>query len=257
MELEIHIILAMIGVGILVGFINTLAGSGSLLSLPLLIALGLPANVANGTNRIGILMQSIVATGSFKKSKIFEWKEGLWLSVPSVIGSLVGAYFAIGLTNEVMEMTIGGLMIVMLLLMFYKPERWVSGQAGAIKAKPGIWQLIIFFAIGFYGGFIQAGVGFFLLAGLVLGAGFDLIKANAIKVLIVLLYTPFALAVFMYNNQVNYLYGFILGLGSMVGAYLASRYAVGLGANYVRYFLMVVLFLSSLQLLGFFSMLGF
>lgn len=250
MELEIHIVVAVIGVGVLVGFINTLAGSGSLLSLPLLIALGLPANVANGTNRIGILMQSIVATSSFKKNKVFEWKEGLWLSAPAVVGSLAGAYFAIGLTNETMETAIGILLVIMFVLMIYKPNKWLKEQAGDVNAKPGVWQILIFFAIGFYGGFIQAGVGFFLLAGLVLGAGFDLIKANAIKVLIVLLYTPFALAVFMYNNQVNYLYGFILGIGNMIGAYLASRFAMGLGAKYVRIFLMVVLFVASLKLLG-------
>ena len=250
MVLEWYIIAAVIVVGFIVGFINTLAGSGSLLSLPLLIFLGLPATMANGTNRIGILMQSIVATLSFKKSKVFTWKEGLFFSIPAVIGSLFGAYFAIGMSDETMELAIGILLVIMFFLLLYKPDKWVKEQAGFVHEKPGFWQIIIFFLIGFYGGFIQAGVGFFLLAGLVLGAGINLVKANAIKVLIVLLYTPFALAVFIYNNQVDYLLGFILGIGNMIGAYVASKTALKFGPKYIRIFLLVVLFFAAIKLTG-------
>lgn len=247
--MEWYIYLAVIGVGILVGFINTLAGSGSLLSLPLLIFLGLDANTANGTNRIGILMQSLVATGKFKQQKVFSWKEGIWLSIPAVIGSIIGALFASKTDSVYLEFAIALLLVFMFFILLFKPDKWIKGQAGKVKEKPSFLQIIIFFGIGLYGGFIQAGVGFFLLAGLVLGAGFDLVKANAIKVLIVLLYTPFALGIFMYYNQVDYKLGLILGVGNMIGAYIAAKMSVNWGPKIVRIFLLIAILISAIKLL--------
>jgi len=247
--MEWYIYLLIIAVGVIVGFINTIAGSGSLLSLPFFIFLGLDANTANGTNRIGILMQSISATYSFKNQKSFEWKEGIFLSIPAVVGSIFGAFSAISLSSKVMEIVIGGILLLMLLLVLIKPEKWIYGKKEKLTEKPTLIQILIFFAIGLYGGFIQAGVGFFLLAGLVLGAGFDLVKANSIKVLIVLLYTPFALAVFIYNHQVDYKLGFIFGIGGMIGAWLAAKISVKKGAKFIRIFLIITIFAAALKLI--------
>lgn len=252
--MEWYIILAIIGVGILAGFINTLAGSGSLLTLPLLMFLGLPANVANGTNRIGIVFQGLAASGSFKRQKVFDIKAAKWLVIPSVIGAILGSIWAVNLTDQIMEYVIGGLLIVMFFIILYKPESWIKEQSGKVNEKPSIIQIIIFFFIGLYGGFIQAGVGFFLLAGLVLGAGYDLVKANAIKVFITLVYTLFALVVFMINKQVDYLLGFILAIGSMIGAYIGAHVAVSWGPKFVRVILLVAIVASALKLLGVFDM---
>jgi len=248
--MEWYIVLAVIGVGFMAGFINTLAGSGSLLTLPMLMFLGLPANVANGTNRIAILLQNVVGVASFKQQKVLNVKMGLWLAVPAIIGSLIGAQIAINLNETMMERAIGVLLFVMFFLILYKPQQWVKGKAGEVRAKPTILQFIIFFFIGVYGGFIQAGVGLFLLAGLVLGAGVDLVKANALKLLIVLLYTPFALAIFFFNDQINWKIGLILAVGNMLGAFVASLFAVAWGAKYVRYILLAVILFSALKLLG-------
>src|SRR6056297_3100535 len=248
--MEWYLILAVIGVGFMAGFINTLAGSGSLLTLPMLMFLGLPANVANGTNRIAILLQNVVGVASFKQQKVLNVKMGLWLAAPAIIGSLAGAQIAINLNETMMERAIGILLFVMFFLILYKPQQWVKGKAGEVSAKPTILQFIIFFFIAIYGGFIQAGVGLFLLAGLVLGAGVDLVKANALKLLIVLLYTPFALAVFFFNDQINWKIGLILAVGNMLGAFVASRFAVAWGAKYVRYILLAVILFSALKLLG-------
>ncbi|MBN2519423.1 MAG: sulfite exporter TauE/SafE family protein, partial [Bacteroidales bacterium] len=166
-----------IGGGIVAGFINTLAGSGSLLTLPILMFLGLPANIANGTNRIAILMQSIVSVTSFKQQKVLDLKQGLWLSIPVVIGSLVGAKIAVDINEKLMYNCVAGLLIFMFFVILYKPERWIKGKAGNIETKPSVIQIIIFFLIGLYGGFIQAGVGIFLLAGLVFTVGTDLVKS--------------------------------------------------------------------------------
>ncbi|MBN1181476.1 MAG: sulfite exporter TauE/SafE family protein [Bacteroidales bacterium] len=240
----------LIGAGILAGFINVLAGSGSLLTLPFLMFLGLPANVANGTNRIAILLQNVVAVASFKEQKVLQFKQGIWLSIPAVIGSIIGAQIAVNLNEAIMHKTIGGLLVFMFFLILFKPSVWLKGKAGQVDAKPKIWQIIIFFFIGLYGGFIQAGVGFFLLAGLVLGAGFDLVKSNAIKVLIVLIYTVFALIVFVINDQVNYKFGLILSIGNMIGAFIGSRVAVSWGPKFVRYFLLFILLSASAKLFG-------
>jgi len=247
--MEWYLVLAVIGVGFFAGFINTLAGSGSLLTLPLLMFLGLPANVANGTNRIAILLQNVVGVTSFKQQKVLETRLGIWLALPTLVGALLGAQIAIELNEEIMRKAIGGVLVVMFFLILYKPNSWIKEQAGQVKAKPSALQLIIFFFIGIYGGFIQAGVGLFLLAGLVLGAGVDLVKANALKVFIILLYTPFALGIFMYNGQVDYKLGLILALGNMLGAFVGSRVAVSWGAKFVRWVLLFVIIISAGKLL--------
>jgi len=251
--MEWHYVLAVIGVGIVTGFINTVAGSGSLISLPLLMFLGLSPATANGTNRIAILLQSLVGLGGFKKysnmSKA-EWKLGYWLTIPSIIGALVGAQIAVKLDDNYLEKIIAILLIIMFFLILFKPEKWLKGKEEGVPEKPTWIQCIIFFFIGIYLGFIQAGVGFFLLAGLVLSVGFDLIKSNAIKILVVLLCTPFALGVFIYNGNVNYLWGLILGFGAMIGAFLATRFAAKLGANFVRYVVLITIAIDALKLLG-------
>ncbi len=251
--MEWYIVLAVIGVGFIAGFINTLAGSGSLLTLPLLMFLGLPANVANGTNRIAILLQNIVGISSFRQQHVLSFKEGLIIGIPAAVGALIGARIAINLNDEIMSRTIGGLLVFMLLIIILKPDRWIKEQAGGTPVVRW-FQIIIFLVIGIYGGFIQAGVGFFLLAGLVLGTGHELVKANALKVFIVFLYTPFALAIFILNDQVDYKLGLILAIGNMLGAFLGSRVAVKWGAKAVRYFLIIALAFASLKLLGIFDL---
>jgi uncharacterized membrane protein YfcA len=251
--MEWYIYIAVIFVGFIAGFINTLAGSGSLLTLPFLIFLGLPANVANGTNRIAILLQNIVGVSSFKKQKVFEFKEGYRLAIPAVLGSVIGAQIAVGFNEELMRKTIGGLLLFMFFIILYKPDKWIKGQVGKNIGKPTILQMVIFFFIGIYGGFIQAGVGFFLLAGLVLGAGADLIKANALKIFIILIYTVFALAIFMIHQQVDYKMGLILAVGNMAGAFIAAKFAVNWGVKFVRLILLIVIIIASAKFLGLFE----
>lgn len=240
-----------VGAGIVAGFINTLAGSGSLITLPLLMFLGLPANVANGTNRISILFQSLVGSTGFRKEGKLEIKTGLWLAVPTILGSVTGALFALKLNEVIMTRAIGILLVVMFFMVLFRPEIWLKGKESNKAAKIGWINVIVFFIIGVYGGFIQAGVGFFLLGGLVMGVGYDLIKANALKNLLVFLYTPFALVVFIVNNQVDYKAGLILALGSMLGAWLATKTAVKQGTAFVRYILLIAILGSAVKLIFF------
>ena len=246
-------VLALIGTGLAAGFINTNAGGGSMLVLPLLMFLGLPANVANGTNRIAILFQNIIGVSRFRKKGVLNLKTDYRLALPAVIGSLIGAMVAVEINTQALEKVIAGLMVAMFFLVVLKPNVWVKERAEVVTAKPTVLQYIVFFLIGLYGGFIQMGVGFFLLAGLVLGSGYDLVKANAVKVFIVLIYTIFSLGIFIYHQQVDILAGLILAAGNMTGAWLGVHFSVKGGAKYVRYVLIAALVIVILNLFGVFG----
>ncbi len=255
MEIAWYIYPLIIASGIACGFINTLAGSGSLITLPLLIYLGLPANIANGTNRVAILLQSIVAVGGFRRQKMFGFRESLRFVIPASIGGLVGAQIAVGLDEEVLRRVLGALMIVMLFVILLRPKRFIEGTD--TEGESHKWFIYpVMFAIGVYGGFIQAGVGIFLIAGLVLVAGIELVRANAIKVLIIFVFTIVALGVFVANDQVRWIPGLILGVGNMIGAQIAVKMSIKGGARFVRWVLIAVVAASAVLLLGLDRVLG-
>ncbi len=240
-------IILLIVAGVFVGFINTLAGGGSIISLSILMLLGLPANVANGTNRIGILFQNIAGVASFKQQKVLETRKAMFLAIPAVIGSLIGAWVAVDINEEIFEKAIGGIMLLMMVLMLVNPQKLLHGRQNLTEKKISFWQILLFLGIGFYGGFIQLGIGYFLIAAIV-GLGYDLVKTNAIKLLIVLIYTPFTLIIFIINDQVNWAYGLTLTIGTFLGAIIASRLAVKKGVNFVRWVIIFVIILTSLHL---------
>lgn len=241
---------AVILAGIAAGFINTLAGSGSLITLSLMSFLGIPLDIANGSNRVGVLSQNIAGIGSFHKKKLIDWRGGLMLAVPASIGSFVGARIVADLNEDVLSIVLGIVMIVMLIVILVNPKRWLEGTLEEFEGWPSLTQLVAFFLIGVYGGFIQAGVGIFLLAGLVLNAGYNLVRANAVKMLINLIFTAVALAVFVMNDQVDWTIGILLAIGNSAGAWIAARMAVERGAEFVRYVLIAVIVISAIRFLG-------
>ena len=251
-----YLYLLAIVAGFLAGIINTVAGSGSLITLPVLIFLGLPATVANGTNRIGIILQNSVAALSFGRSKVLDLRGALILCAPAILGSFLGAQIAVNLNEATMNKVIGAIMIIMLFVIWLRPERWLEGKLQTFSGPINPIQILFLFAIGIYGGFIQAGVGIFLLAALVLSVGYDLVRANAVKLVIILAFTLLALFVFAQNDLVNWEIGLLLGVGNMLGAWLAARLAVKRGAIWVRQLLMATVALSAAYLLGVFDLLA-
>jgi len=243
-------IIVIVVAGILVGFINTLSGGGSVISLSLLLILGLPANIANGTNRISIFFQTFSSVTSFTRQKMFDSMRPVWLAIPATVGAVLGAWTAVDVNEKVIEIAMAVAMVIMVFFLFYKPDRWMKDNPAMLSRPVRWWQLVIFFAVGFYGGFIQVGVGYFLLMSLVLGVGYDLVKANAVKNLIVFLYAIFALLVFIIDGQVNYLYGLILSAGSVIGALIASYLAVKKGAGFIRAVIVASVILTILQVTG-------
>ncbi len=236
--------------GVFVGFINTLAGGGSVISLSVFMFMGLSPTLANGTNRITIAIQTLTAVTSFKQQKVLDHKKAMILSIPALIGSFIGARIAVDVNEIIFERVFAGVMLVMLFFILFKPQKYLYGREEILKKKINIWLLLIFFFIGIYGGFIQVGMGYFLLAGIVLGAGFDLIKANAVKVFIALSIVIIALTVFLLNDQVKWMPGLIMGAGSIVGALIASRLAVKKGINFVRWVIIVLISVFFLHFSG-------
>lgn len=243
-------IAALIVSGVFVGFINTLAGGGTIISLSLFMLLGLPANIANGTNRVAVILQNLTSVSQFRKQNLLDFKKANKLAIPTMIGAMVGAQIASDISENIFRKAVAVVMLVMVYFIIAKPSQWLKGTR-SLQERPVSWlQVVIFFLIGVYGGFVQVGVGYFILAGVVLGAGYDLVKANAIKVWIVLLYTPLALIVFILHDQVHWTYGLIHAIGNIIGAFIASRFAVSWGANFVRWVIIVVILIFSSDLLG-------
>lgn len=239
--------------GLFVGFINTLAGGGTVISIALLMALGLPPAVANGTNRIAVIFQNFTSTYQFNKQGLLPRRKATMLAIPTILGSVLGAYIASDIDEDFFRRALAVIMLIMMVFIIIKPSVWLKERKELTEKKITVPQYFIFFAIGIYGGFIQIGVGYYLLAAIVLGSGFDLIKANAIKVWIVLLYTMAAIIVFIIHDQVHWKYGLIHSVGNIAGAWIASKVAVNKGVSFVRWVIIVVIIIFSADLLGLIS----
>lgn len=236
--------------GLVAGFINTFAGSGTAINYFLFSMLGIPLTVANGTVRMGVIMQSLANSVQFFRKGQLDLAKGLFISVPVTVGSILGAEIAININIKIFERVIGIVIILMIFLLFYNPDRWIKGKQGGSTRKVRWWHLIIYFLIGVYGGFIHIGVGIFLMVAFVWISGYDLIKAAALKMLVVLVYTPFVFVIFVSNNQVEYVIGLITGAGNLLGGMWAARLAFKWGAGFIRWLLVFILSLFSLKLLG-------
>lgn len=226
--------LALLGIGTLAGFINVLSAGGSMLTLPLLMFMGLPPQAANGTNRVGIVLQSVSAVGNFRRAGASQFALSLRLAVPAVVGSLLGAWLAVGISDALFEAILIAVMLgaaVMMLL----PQPHIDARPLTVEQlTPGVYLAML--CIGLYGGFIQVGVGVLFIVVLHRMLRIDLGQVNVFKVLIVLLYTLPALAIFVLNDEVRWSYGLVLAAGTMTGAWLAVRVNMGpRGAVWVKW----------------------
>jgi uncharacterized protein len=220
--------------GILAGFINTLAGGGSLLTLPILIFLGLPTAVANGTNRIAIVAQCAFAVAGFKKKGISNFKLSLLFSIPAILGAIIGAYFAVDISDVLFKRVLAVIMILVLGLILWNPRQESGGSSNSLGRRQLITAMVVFFFIGIYGGFIQVGVGFIIIAALTTITKFNLVVTNSHKVFIAGIYTIFALIVFAFNGKVCWEIGLCLAAGMGLGGWIGSHWAVKKGERWIR-----------------------
>jgi uncharacterized membrane protein YfcA len=232
--------------GFFAGGINTVAGGGSTLTVPLLVLAGVPGNAANGSNRIGILTSSLAASASFARLGVKGLAHTGPVIVPVVIGSLVGSLAISQLTDDAFETLFGFLMIPLIILAIRKPSAQVDGPTW-----PRWLTVVVFFGIGIYGGAIQAGVGLVLLAALT-RAGFDLVTANHIKVLVNLVVTAVALPIFILNDQVRWIPALVLAAGFTAGGWFGAHFAVKGGEKWIRVMMVVATVILAGSLLGFY-----
>lgn len=238
-----------VGVGLLAGVVNTLAGGGSLVTLPALIFLGLPASVANGTNRVGSVLQSSTATWRFHREGVLDAAVARRHLVPTVLGSVVGACLSLTLEEEAFRRVIALVMVLVLAVVVLQPRRFLEGREGRPWGHPGL-RTGVLFAVAVYGGFIQAGVGCFLLVTLAVFEGLDLVRANGVKVLLVAVFTLPPLAIFIATGNFWWQPALALAAGSAAGGWVGTRLTVSWGPPLVRAVLVVVVLVSAVRLLG-------
>lgn len=238
----------LIVVGFVAGVINTLAGGGSLLTLPILIFMGLPPNVANGTNRIAILFQTISTAAGFKSKGVLTFPFSIYVGISALIGAIVGAQIAVDIKGETFNKILAIIMITVVVYMFFDSKKKQTNLIEKVTGKPLWLSVFLFFFIGIYAGFIQAGVGFMILLVLSSVNNFSLVKSNAIKAIITLLATISAFAVFIYNDAVDWKLGLILAIGNAAGGWFSSRWSVKKGDGVVRIFLIVMVLALAVKL---------
>ncbi len=229
--------IALVLIGCIAGFLNVTAGGGSLLTLPFLIFMGLSPAMANGTNRIAILLQNISATARFHHFEVIPKGIILVTSIPAALGAILGAQIAVEIDEMLFKRLLAVVMVMVMGFTFFKPGLTKPEVKPQFSTYKKIVLAGIFFLIGIYGGFIQGGIGFILISVLSL-AGYDLVRVNALKVLIVLIFIPFALTVFIINGQVDFIRGMILACGNATGAWLATKVVVKKGHKFIRWFVL-------------------
>lgn len=226
-ELTLFNAFLLIGAGFFAGIINTIAGGGSMLTLPALMVMGMPADIANGTNRVGILLQSIVGSQRFHKSGKLELSTIAPTLTPTLLGAVLGASLASFMPEAVLKNALLITMLAMALIMLLWPAI-VAPPAGTptytVKERPAAW--IGFFIAGAYGGFIQAGVGFIIIAAVAGGLRYDLVRTNALKMAITAALSLVALIIFLLNGQVLIIPGLILAIGTIAGTMVSVNFSL-------------------------------
>jgi hypothetical protein len=244
-ELSVLTVSLLVAAGLVAGFINTIAGGGSMLTLPALMIMGMPADIANATNRVGIFLQSVAgARGFYSKGKLAP-ATIIPTLLPTLAGSLAGSLLASYMPVSWLKPALLVTMLGMALVMLIRPSV-VAPPPGTpvytLKERPLAW-IGLFFA-GLYGGFVQAGVGFIIIAALAGGLRYDLVRTNALKMAITATLTALALAVFVIRGQVLWIPGLLMASGTVVGATLSVQFAITVSQNVLKWVLFAMVLLT-------------
>lgn len=237
-------------VGTIAGILNVLAGGGSLLTLPLLIFMGLPSAFANGTNRVAIFAQNVFAISSFKKRGIFPMRLGLICTLPALAGSWFGANLAVTMDDLLFKRVLALVMIGVMIFTAIDPMKKLRMEERTMTPLRNLAILVSFFFVGVYGGFVQAGVGFIIITALLIH-GLDLVKINAIKVIVVFFYTFIALGVFIAHGQIDWALGIALACGNSLGGWIGPKMAVAKGHDWIKKVVTATVLIFALKLLLF------
>ena len=258
--MELPALALVLAAGVAGGFLNTVAGGGSALTMPVLIFLGLPSGVANGTVRVAIIVQNLTAVAGFRGKGHFEPALAAQLGLPALAGAVVGSRIAVDVPDAVFNAVLAGVMVLVLASIFIKPKP-AGDRTSAVPEGPPAGArrsllMVIFFVIGVYGGFIQAGVGFLIMSSLIFLSGYDLVRINAVKVAVILVYTVAAVTVFLLNGKVEWGPGLTLAAGNAAGAWLGARFSVTGGEKWIRIILVVAVLVMAVRVSGLLELAG-
>jgi uncharacterized protein len=248
MDMSLASIVMILLAGTAAGFFNVVAGGGSLITVPVLIFAGLPPVMANGTNRVAILSQNIMAVHRFRSRGYFPLKSGLILGLSAAVGATVGSLVAVEISGELFKKILSLVMILVLVLTLVGNRKKHEGDS-TIRHIPVL--IPVFFLIGIYGGFIQAGVGFIVIAAFSLISGTNLVVTNAIKVLVILIYTVPSLIIFIYSGQIAWIAGFTMAAGNICGAWLGAKMTIEKGDRWIKAVLTVTVSAMAVKLFFF------
>ena len=238
----------LVGIGFFAGIINTLAGGGSLFTLPLLIFLGLPPSVANGTNRIAIVVQSFSGALGYRSKGVSTYPFPLYLGFSASIGALLGAQIALEVDGSIFNRILAVIMLIVGGLILIKRKSLLASLPERLSGQYLFYAILGFFLIGVYGGFINAGIGIVIMLFLNRLNRLSLVKTNATKVVVVFIYSTVALLLFAYHGAVNWKLGSLIAFGTFFGAWWASRWSVKKGDRVIRIAMLITLFILSIKL---------
>jgi uncharacterized membrane protein YfcA len=235
--------------GVAAGFLNVMAGGGSLLSIPIMLFLGVPGPVANGTNRISIIAQNIVAIRTFFRRGFSDFRLSLSLAACALPGAVLGSMVGVNLEGEWFERVLAVVMIGVLLLMQFDSQKRTGPSLELTQGRLIAGHALMFLA-GCWGGFIQVGVGFIIMPILHRVMGMDLVRTNMHKVFIALSYNVVALAIYASLVSIHWSFGLALALGNSIGGYFGARFSVSGGEVWIRrvFTLVLVIFIGKLLL---------
>jgi uncharacterized protein len=220
-------------VGFLAAFMNTVGGGGSLFSVPILTFLGLPITSANATSRVAILFQNIFAVIGFKSKGVeLPWPYSLYLGLSTLVGGVLGSLLASRVADEVFTKIFVGIMFLSVFLIIYDPFK--SKGEEKLDTKSQVIGSICFFFLGIYGGFVQAGIGFMVIAVLSLVNRLSLVKSNYVKVFAAIVYTGASVLVFAIGGKIMWETGLVLAVGHALGGWYASRWSVSAGEVWIK-----------------------
>lgn len=249
MELSFTNAIALFFIGLFVGFVNVVAGGGSLISIPVMIFMGLPANIANASSRVGIMFQNLVAVQVFNNKGFKKDSFTNWVSVSALAGSVLGTYWAVKVSNEMLNIILAIAMIVMFVLILINPKRFHKNAAEQLGKKRQIVSVVIFFFIGIYGGFLQAGTAILMMAVLNLVNNLNLVKVNFMKVFVVLGMNTLSLIIFHYKGIINWHFGLAMAAGTAIGGYYGTLFSIDKGEVWVRRITLATIFAMAIKLL--------
>lgn len=226
----------LLGVGLAAGFLNVIAGGGSLITMPVMIFLGMEPAMANGTNRVALVAQNATSVATFRQRGFADFRRSLGLALCTLPGAVLGAFAAVHIDPEWFKRLLAVVMVAVLITMFFggKPEEEDREEVEPPSRARNVWAHIAMVGVGFYGGFIQAGVGFILMAVLFRLLRLDLVRVNMHKVFVVGVYMLPSLLVFALQGQVTWLAGGMLAVGNAVGGWAGTRVQISRGQKLIR-----------------------